>query len=186
MTRPSGARWSSHGSVSATQARLVTSSTSCQRFELLSSGLNSRKFREFRVQLHDIAQEPAHHAGGLGRDGAGCGHLDGVITEIREPQLAQQQAAIGVRVGTHAPGALRGEFGQFGPEAAVAVEQFRGLVALHPLFEDAHMSGVLVHLSHRHLMRAPVALGAPAVDLFRAGPSLWGAKHDHRPERALR
>src|SRR5689334_10939156 len=40
MTRPSGAKWSSHGSVSATQARLVTSSTSCQRFELLSSGLN--------------------------------------------------------------------------------------------------------------------------------------------------
>jgi len=48
MTRPSGARWSSHDSLSATQARLVTSSTSCQRFELLSSGLKSRKFREPR------------------------------------------------------------------------------------------------------------------------------------------
>ena len=47
------------------------------------------------------------------------------------------------------------------------------------------MSGVLVHLSHRHLMRAPVALGAPAVDLFRTGPALWCAKHDHRPERAF-
>src|SRR6266478_7686647 len=47
------------------------------------------------------------------------------------------------------------------------------------------MSGVLVHLSHRHLMRAPVALGAPAVDLLRTGPTLWCAKHDHRPERAF-
>ena len=164
----------------------MTSSTSCQRFELLSSGLNSRKFREFHVQLHDIAQEPAHHAGGFGRDGAGCGHLDSVITEIREPQFAQQQAAIGVRIGAHAAGALRRELGQFGPEAAVAVEQFRGLVALHPIFEDPHMSGVLVHLAHRHLMRAPVALGAPAVDLFRAGPALGRAHHDHRPARAAR
>src|SRR4029077_10393404 len=100
-------------------------------------------------------------------------------------QFAQEQAAIGVRIGTHAAGALRGELGPFGSEAAVAVEQFRGPVALHPIFEDAHMSGVLVHLSHRHLMRAPVALGAPAVDLLRAGPTLWCAKHDHRPERAF-
>src|SRR5207249_1434466 len=85
----------------------------------------------------------------------------------------------------HAAGTLRGELGQFGSQAAVAVEQFRGLVALHPIFENTHMAGVLVHLSHRHLMRAPVALGAPAVDLFRTGPSLWGAKHDHRPAGAF-
>ena len=90
-----------------------------------------------------------------------------------------------MRIGTHAPGASRGELGQFGPEAAVAVEQFRGPVALHPIFENTHMSGVLVHLSHRHLMRAPVALGAPAVDLFRTGPPLWCAKHDHRPAGAF-
>src|SRR6476619_7358321 len=90
-----------------------------------------------------------------------------------------------MRVGTHPAGAPRSELGQCGPEAAVAVEQFRGLVALHPIFENTHMSGVLVHLSHRHLMRAPVALGAPAVDFFRTGPSLWCAKHDHRPAGAF-
>ena len=32
--------------VSAAQARFVTSSTSCQRLELFSSGLNRRKLRE--------------------------------------------------------------------------------------------------------------------------------------------
>ena len=121
----------------------------------------------------------------FGRDGAGCGHIDSVITEIGEPQLAQQQAAVGVRVGTHAAHAPRWEVGQFGPQPAVAVEQFRGSVALHPIFEDTHMIRVLVHLAHRHLMRPPVALGAPAVDLFRTSPSLGRAQHDHRPAGAF-
>ena len=77
-----------------------------------------------------------------------------------------------MRIGAHPAGALRGELGQFGPQAALAVEQFLGLVALHPLFEDLHMVRVLVHVAHRHLMRAPVAFGALAVDLLRAGPPL--------------
>ncbi len=138
------------------------------------------------VQLHHIAQEPAHDARRFGRNGAGCGHLDSVITEIRQPQFAQQQAAIGVRVGAHAAGASRGKVGQLGPEAAAVVEQLRGSVALHPLFEDAHMGRVLVHLAHRHLVRAPVVLGALAIDFFRARPALGCAKHDHRPARAFR
>ena len=48
------------------------------------------------------------------------------------------------------------------------------------------MGRVLVHLAHRHLVRAPVALGALAVDLLRAGPALGRAQHDHRPARAFR
>ncbi len=65
------------------------------------------------VQLHHIAKEPAHDSRGFGRRGAGCGHLDGVVTEIREAQFAEQQAAIRVRVGAHAASASRGKFGQF-------------------------------------------------------------------------
>ena len=138
------------------------------------------------VQLHHVAQEPAHDPRRLGRDGAGCGHLDGVVAEIRQPQIAQQQAAIGVRVGAHAAAASRGELGQLGSEPAAVVEELLGPVALHPLFEDAHVRRVLVHLAHRHLVRAPVVLGALAVDLLRAGPALGCAQHDHRPARALR
>ena len=48
------------------------------------------------------------------------------------------------------------------------------------------MRRVLVHRPHRHLVRAPVVLGAPAVDLLRAGPALGRAQHDHRPARAFR
>src|ERR1700737_4532318 len=90
-----------------------------------------------------------------------------------------------MRIGTHTAGALRGEFGQFGPEAAVAVEELLGLIALHPLFEDAHMCRVLVHLPHWHLVRAPVTLGASAIDFLRARPALGRAKHDHWPVGAL-
>ena len=137
------------------------------------------------VQLHHIAQEPAHDPRGFGRNGAGCGHLDSVVAEIRQPQFAQEQAAIGVRVGAHAAGALRGKVGQLGPEPAVVVEELRRSVALHPLFENAHMGGVLVHLAHRHLVRAPVVFGALAIDFFRARPALRCAKHDHRPARTF-
>ena len=44
------------------------------------------------------------------------------------------------------------------------------LVALHPALEDAHVLGLL-HVAHRHLVGAPVALDALAVDLLRAGPA---------------
>src|SRR5437588_8473206 len=81
---------------------------------------------------------------------------------------------------------MRGELSQFVSQASGAVEQLRRLVALHPFFEDVHMRRVLVHLTHRHLVRAPVALGAPAVDLFRARPALWRAKNDHWPAGPLR
>jgi hypothetical protein len=42
-----------------------------------------------------------------------------------------------------------------------------------------------VHLAHRHLVRAPVALGALAVDFLRARLALGRAKYDHRPARTL-
>src|SRR5262245_30267422 len=68
---------------------------------------------------------------------------------------------------------------------AVGIEQLVRPVAFHPLFENAHMSRILVHLAHWHLVRAPIVLGAFAVDLLRAGPPLGRAKHDHRPAGTL-
>ena len=47
------------------------------------------------------------------------------------------------------------------------------------------MGRVRVHLAHRHLVRAPVVLGALAIDLFRTGPALGCAEHDHRPAGAF-
>src|SRR4030095_15615139 len=45
------------------------------------------------------------------------------------------------------------------------------------------MGGLLVHLAHRNLVRAPVVFSALAVDLLWAGPAVRGAEHDHRPPR---
>ena len=42
MTRPSGERWSSPGTVAATHARSVTSKAAPSRLEATSSGPNSR------------------------------------------------------------------------------------------------------------------------------------------------
>ena len=135
-------------------------------------GAEQAEVARFHVQLHHVAQEAAHHPGRLGGRRAGRRHLDRVVAEIRQPQIAQQQAAIGMRVGAHAPLAARRQLGQLRPQPAVVVEQFLRPVALHPVFEDAHVLGVVVHLAHRHLVRAPVTLGAPAVDFLRAGPPL--------------
>ena len=121
----------------------------------------------------------------FGRGRAGRRHLDRVVAEVRQSQIAQQQAAIGVRVGAHAPLAAGRQLGQLGTQPAVVVEQLFRPVALHPVFEDAHVLGLVVHLAHRHLMRAPVILGLLAVDFLRAGPALGRAQHDHRPARAL-
>ena len=65
MTRPSGARSSSVGTVSASQARSVTSKTSPRRFDAVSSGPNRRNVSGFRDD--HVAQERAEHARRLAR-----------------------------------------------------------------------------------------------------------------------
>ena len=80
-------------------------------------GPKRRKLRWSALQLHHVAEEAAHDARRLGLDGAGLRHVDGVVAEVGQPQVAQQQAAVGVRVGAHAPLALRRQLGQFGHAA---------------------------------------------------------------------
>src|SRR5262249_9462606 len=45
---------------------------------------------------------------------------------------------------------------------------------------------VLLHVGHRNLVRAPIALEPMATDLDRSSPALGGAQHDHRPARSTR
>ena len=140
----------------------------------------------FHVQLHHIAEEPAHDPGGLGGGGPGGRHLDGIVAEVREAKVPEEQAAVRVRIGAHAARAPGGQGGQLGPEPAGVVEELLGPVALHPFFEQVHVGGVLVHLAHGHLVGSPVILGALAVDLLGARPALGRAQDDHRPARARR
>ena len=53
MTRPSGARWSSPGRISAVVARFVTSKTAFQRLDAVSLGLKTRKFFASALSLSE-------------------------------------------------------------------------------------------------------------------------------------
>ena len=59
-------------------------------------------------------------------------HVDGVIAEVGQPQVAEQDAAVGVRVGPHPPLALGASACSSGMRPARLVEELLGLVAAHP------------------------------------------------------
>src|SRR5689334_17210164 len=88
-------------------------------------------------------------------------------------------------VSAHTAFALRSQSGQFGLERAALVEELLRPIALHPLFEDCDVFGVLVHLAHRDLVSSPEIFRSLTIDLLRTGPSLRGAQYDHGPARTL-
>ena len=79
------------GRVSAIQARLVTSSTSCQRFELFSSGLKRRKFVLSRFSFMTSRRNLPMTRVDSAVVAPGAGHVDGVVAEVG--QLAGRAAA---------------------------------------------------------------------------------------------
>ncbi len=135
------------------------------------------------VARDDVADVFALLARGFRDDAARRLDFDGVVLEIGQAQVAQQDAAVRVRVCAHAPIALRRGGQHVGADRAVLVEQFFRAVAAHPGFELVNVLG-LVHLAHGDLMRTESAFGLLAVDDFRAGPTLRADEHDHRPGRA--
>ena len=77
-----------------------------------------------------------------------------VIVRIGHTQIAQQNAAVGVAGSCPCwPVALWGQFGQFGVEPAIFIEQLFGLVALHPAFEKGDVIRMLGIDQKRHLSR---------------------------------
>ena len=109
-------------------------------------GTEQAEIARLQVQLHHVAQIRPHHPRRLGDRRAGRRDLDRVVAEVRQPQIAQHGAAVGVRIGAHPARARRRERGEFGLEAAGRVEQLLGPVALHPVFEDAHVLGLSMSL----------------------------------------
>ena len=137
------------------------------------------------MRAHDVAQVGAEHPHRLARALRRRGHLDRVVAEVGEPEVAQQHAAVGVRVRAHAAlaGGRRGEVLVARP--ALLVEQLLGAVGAHPRLELAQVLGVVGQAGERNLVRAPRPLRRLAVDLLRPGPALRRAQDDHRPARAL-
>ena len=100
----------------------MTSKTAPRRFESVSSGPKTRKFRWSSFSVGHVAEELAEHQGVLGFYCAGGGHVHRVGPEIGHPQVAEQDAAVGVRVGAHPPLPLGREIGELGPQPARLIE----------------------------------------------------------------
>ena len=94
-----------------------------------------RKFRCALIQLHHIPQKWSRAHEYRRCRALPARHIDCIVAKIRHPQIAQQHAAIGMRICAHAPFALGRKYGEFGFQAAVVVEEFFGPVTLQPIFQ---------------------------------------------------
>ena len=165
--------------------RAVTSSTSFQRFEVSSSGLKMRKLPAAALSFMTSRSSAPWTRVASRRARPGPLDRDGVLAKVGQPQIAQQHAAVGVRVVAHAAAARRRERLELGPQAAFGGEQLLRAIAAHPLFQQTQVLGFFRELGERHLMRAPGALDRLAVDDVRTGPALRRLQHEHRPARPL-
>ena len=143
------------------------------------------EIRSRQIQLHDIADVGALDARRFGVRATGLFQLDCILAEVRQPQAAQQDAAVGVRIVAHAALALGCELAQLRSQPALAREQLLGSIAAHPLFQQAQVPALLRELRQRHLMRAPTVFDGDAVDFARTRPSLRRVQHERGPSRAL-
>ena len=112
-------------------------------------------------------------------------HRHRVVAEVRQPQVAQQEAAVGVGIGAHATLPGGSQFRKLGNEPARLVEQFVRPIASQPLLQEPHVARS-DHVADRDLMRAKSAFDLLPVHRLRAGPTLWRAQNDHGPARTLR
>ena len=86
-----------------------------------------------------------------------------------------------MRVSAHASLAFRRQRRELGFESPALIEKLLRAVALHPFFKDLHVLGIFMHLTHRHLVAPPIALGALAVDFLGTSPTLGRPQYNHRP-----
>ena len=84
------------------------------------------------VFLDDVPDVCAQHEHVLGLDGTGSGQVHAVLAEVRQLQVPQELAAVGVRVGAHAVVAHRGQGLEVGAELALLGEELFGLIAAQP------------------------------------------------------
>ena len=125
------------------------------------------------VQFRHIAQETPEHMRVADAAHARCRHLDSIVAEIRHPQVAEQNAAVGMGIRAHAPFALGRKFGQFRFQAALVIEEFLRPVAPQPVFQKLEMFGMGGRVGKRHLVRAERCLPPAGHRPLLVPSSLW-------------
>jgi hypothetical protein len=125
-----------------------------------------------RVAPVDVAHQLAQLAGRLGAQLGRPRHVDRVVPEIRQVEVAGENTAVGVRGGAHPQVTL----GRLLPDQvdghARGVEELLRPVRLEPLLQQGEVLGILPYAGEGHLMRAPGARHLDAVDLLGPGPAL--------------
>ena len=117
MTRPSGARCSSVGSISRLPDAIGHLENVAEPVRRRLVG--AEEAEGLRVPLDDVAEERPEHARRLARASSpGFGHVDGVVAEVGQHEVAQEHAAVRVRVRAHAAVALGRQRGELGHGAA--------------------------------------------------------------------
>ena len=109
------------------------------------------------------------------------GHVDRVSAKVGQGEVAQQTAAVGVRVGAHAAVGFGRQAAQLARKRTVLVEELLRSVTAHPGLELSEVFGVGAHLTQGHLVGAKRALDRQAVDDLGPRPALGRAQDDHRP-----
>ena len=133
------------------------------------------------IEPNDIAQEVSQHPGVLSVTLSGMRHRHRVFTELRHAQVAQQQAAVGVRIGAHAPLCPGRQSGELCAQPTGAVEELCGAIAAHPVLELPQVRRVAADLRQRHLVGPERTLDGLSVHRLRPGPAFGRAQNDHGP-----
>src|ERR1019366_7016349 len=187
ITRPSGARWSSVGSVSASQVRPVTSNSAPRRLEAVSSGPITRKLSPLR-RMTSRRKPPSTRVASLV---AAAGSLTATACSrksgISRSRSSRPPLAWGLAPMRRSPAGARGrQRGELAAQRSALVEELLGAVGAQPLLELSEVLGLGGEVCERHLVGAEGALGGEPVDLLGPGPALGRAQHDHRPARPRR
>ena len=113
----------------------MTSKTAPSRFDAVSSGPKSRKSVGLRA-MTSRRKPPSTRVASLVRRRRAAATVDGVVAEVGQHEVAQQHAAVRVRVRAHPALARRRRARRSsGTSAAVVVEELLGPVAPQPVLE---------------------------------------------------
>src|SRR5437588_5829005 len=87
---------------------------------------------------------------------------------------------------SHTPVCQRSKCCQFRKQLSMVVEEFFGLVALHPTLKNLQVLRLAFKISNRDLMGAEGAFDGQAIDCLWAGPAFGCPQNNHRPPWADR
>ena len=116
--------------------RSVTSNSAPRRLDAVSSGPKTRKLSAGCASMTSRRNAPSTRVASASSV-PGVPNVDGVVAEVGQGEVAQEQSAVGVRVRAHPPVALGASAARSGTSLPFVVEQLFRAVAAHPLFEHA-------------------------------------------------